>query len=58
VVIAPALDNKTYSRWSRAQEMIELGERAAEALLPLLRAKVGQAAPAVPAEPQYDIQSA
>ncbi len=38
VVIAPALDNKTYSRFSRYQEMIELGEQAAEAMLPVIRA--------------------
>jgi NTE family protein len=40
VVISPALDNKTYSRFSRYREMIELGEQAAEAALPALRAKL------------------
>ncbi len=39
IVIAPALDNKTYSRFSRYREMIELGERAAEQILPALRAQ-------------------
>lgn len=41
VVISPALDNKTYSRFSRAQEMIALGEQAAEAALPLIRMALG-----------------
>lgn len=40
VVISPALDNKTYSRFSRYREMIELGEQAAEAMLPMLRARL------------------
>ncbi len=40
VVIAPALDNKTYSRFSRYQEMIDLGEQAAEAMLPVIRAEI------------------
>lgn len=44
VLISPALDNKTYSRFSRAQEMIELGERAAEQMLPRLRAQLDYAA--------------
>jgi NTE family protein len=42
VLIAPALDNKTYSRFSRYQEMIELGEQAAEAMLPAIRAAIGE----------------
>lgn len=42
VVISPALDNKTYSRFSRFREMIELGERAAEAMLPDLRAAIAE----------------
>jgi len=41
VLITPALDNKTYSRFSRYQEMIELGERDAEAILPQLCAVLG-----------------
>jgi NTE family protein len=40
LVIAPALDNKTYSRFSRYREMIELGEQATEAVLPILRAQL------------------
>lgn len=40
VLVSPALDNKTYSRFSRAREMLELGERAAEAALPKLRARL------------------
>jgi len=40
VVISPALDNKTYSRFSRYREMIELGEQAAEAMLPVIRAAI------------------
>ena len=51
VVISPALSNKTYSRFSRAQEMIELGEAAAEAMLPSIRAQLGMGfVPALPAE--------
>lgn len=38
VLISPALDNKTYSRFSRAREMIALGEQAAEEKLPALKA--------------------
>jgi NTE family protein len=48
VALSPALDNKTYSRFSRAQEMIALGEEAAEAALPLIRRVVGQAAVPAP----------
>jgi len=40
VLVSPALDNKTYSRFSRAREMMELGERAMEAALPKLRAQL------------------
>lgn len=40
ILITPALDNKTYSRFSRYQEMIELGARAAEEVLPLIRAQI------------------
>lgn len=40
VVIAPALDNKTYSRFSRYKELMALGEQAAEAMLPRLRAEI------------------
>lgn len=40
ILISPALDNKTYSRFSRYQEMIELGERAAQEVLPLIRAQL------------------
>jgi NTE family protein len=40
IVIAPALDNKTYSRFSRYREMVELGEQATEQMLPVLRARV------------------
>ncbi|GIL16037.1 MAG: hypothetical protein BroJett039_12100 [Chloroflexota bacterium] len=42
VAFSPALDNKTYSRFSRAQEMIALGEQAAEAALPLIRMALRQ----------------
>lgn len=41
VLITPALDNKTYSRFSRYQEMIEFGEKAAQEMLPTLRAQMG-----------------
>ena len=41
IVISPALSNKTYSRFSRAQEMIDLGQAAAEAMLPTIRAQLG-----------------
>lgn len=37
VVISPALDNKSYSRFSRHKEMIELGEQAALEMLPTIR---------------------
>lgn len=47
VVIAPALDNKTYSRFSRAREMIALGEQAAELALPQIRAALQEPAPAL-----------
>jgi NTE family protein len=40
LVISPALDNKTYSSFSRYQEMIDIGEQAAEAALPALRALI------------------
>lgn len=43
VLIAPALDNRTYTRFSRAMEMIALGEQATEAMLPAIRAAVGEA---------------
>ncbi len=46
VALSPALDNKTYSRFSRAQEMIALGEEAMEKALPLIRTALGAAAPA------------
>jgi NTE family protein len=49
VVISPALDNKTYSRFSRYEEMIELGEIAAEAMMPVIRAALGERDP----EPEY-----
>lgn len=44
VLIAPALDNKTYSRFSRYREMIELGEQATRAMLPTIRAAIGEGA--------------
>jgi NTE family protein len=37
VLISPALDNKSYSRFSRHVEMMELGEAAARAVLPVIR---------------------
>lgn len=40
VLITPALDNKTYSRFSRYQEMIDLGAQAAEQMLPAIRAAI------------------
>lgn len=42
VLIAPALDNKTYSRFSRYQEMIDLGAEATEVMLPAIRAAIGE----------------
>jgi NTE family protein len=45
VLIAPALDNKTYSRFSRYREMIDLGAQAAEAMLPAIRAAIGETVP-------------
>lgn len=48
VALSPALDNKTYSRFSRAQEMISLGEQAAEAAMPLIRMALGQTTPPLP----------
>ncbi len=53
VVISPALSNKTYSRFSRAKEMIELGEAAAEAMLPTIRAHLR-----MPVEPALGVQAA
>lgn len=53
VVIAPALDNKTYSRFSRYLEMIDLGAQAAEAVLPVLRALTLQVVPPAPAPQLY-----
>ena len=44
LVIAPALDNKTYTRFRRAQEMVALGEQAAEQMLPVLRAALDDVA--------------
>lgn len=46
VALSPALDNKTYARFSRAQEMIALGEEAAEAALPLIRLALAHETPA------------
>jgi NTE family protein len=40
IVISPALDNKSYSRFSRHREMIELGAAAAEKALPAIRAQL------------------
>jgi NTE family protein len=47
IVIAPALDNKRYSRFSRYLEMMELGAQAAEARLPAILAQLGTPPPAV-----------
>lgn len=55
VVISPALDNKTYSRFSRYREMIELGEQAAEAMLPILRATIEGPERFVRSSQQYSI---
>lgn len=55
VVIAPALDNKTYSRFSRYREMIELGEQAAEAMLPVLRAEMHSSRFTLRSAQQYSI---
>lgn len=56
VVISPALDNKTYSRFSRAKEMMELGEYAAEAMLPVLRAELDHEALPEPSPRQFSME--
>lgn len=53
IVISPMLDNKTYSRFSRYQEMIELGEQAAQAVLPTIRAHLDGTPLPAPAAQQY-----
>lgn len=58
VLIAPALDNKSYSRFSRYQEMIELGEQAAEQMLPVLRDAIAQEESLAPPAPEYSIEIA
>jgi NTE family protein len=42
VLIVPALENKPYVRFSRSQEMIALGELAAEQMMPQIRAILGE----------------
>lgn len=53
IVISPALDNQTYSRFSRYKEMIALGEQAAESALPTLRALLDGTPLPVPSAQQY-----
>lgn len=56
VVICPALDNKTYSRFSRYLEMIELGELAAKAMLPVIRAELAEPLPMTGSAQRYSLE--
>lgn len=44
IVIAPALGGKTYTRFSKHAEMVKLGEEAATAMLPTIRALLEESA--------------
>lgn len=51
VLICPPLENMTYARFSRAQEMLRRGEEAAEAMLPAIRRAIaGEPMPSAPVE--------
>lgn len=56
VVICPALDNRSYSRFSRYKEMIELGELAAEAMLPVIRAELEEPLAVAGAAQRYSLE--
>lgn len=55
VLISPALDNMTYARFNRYEEMIELGEQAAQAMLPVLRTQLPDSPRVIRSAQQYSV---